>query len=400
MITLILGKPGAGKSHEAVESYVLPNIKKGRKIITNLPLNLEYIYSIFPEAKENDLIDIRMGANGTPYDAFSNANDFVDEWRDPKTGQGAFFIVDEAHFCLDSSLGVKKLKPVEDWFSLHRQHGADVVLITQTAKKITKRVLDMVELYIKLRKAGLFGGITSIFTKGGSENMYLKHYFSSLEKSEKPTKSERKTYKKSVHNCYKSHLMTNVVVQESNEFKVGKTALIKNTWYIWVILIMILYVVYKIFFSGESINPLEKKQPIEKSISQPVKKHTPSKSPKVKKGLVEKPLKKVKSVKGVKPLDNFNLSIQSSHYENNNIIFNLLVEDNNQELFNINSFQLKDMGYSVLTFGKGFDKNSCAIILKYKEETQYVFCKSEDKKSSSSLPSFGMSNSSGNENVN
>lgn len=380
MIHLILGKPGAGKSHEAVQTYVIPNLEKGRKIITNLPLNLEYLYSIYPEAEKNNLIVIKMGANGSPYDAFSSISDFDDDWRDPKTGQGAFFIIDEAHFCLDSALGQKKLKPIEDWFSTHRQTGSDVLLITQTAKKISKRVLDMVELYIKLRKAGLFGGFTSVFTKGGSENMYFKHSFSSLERNEKPIRSERKTYQKSIHNCYKSHLLSNAPVQENNDFRVGKIALVKNTWYIWLILILLCFVLYRVFF-GDSVNPMEQKKVDKKNIPQNVVSPKSPKSVDLKnnnKNKVIEKKKEKKTIKGVSPFDEFDIFIKSSYYNTARIIYTFSFEKDGEELFFLTSEELKDVQYSVFKFGKFPEHNPCVVILKYKEETEYIYCKKEE----------------------
>ncbi|MBI5918423.1 MAG: hypothetical protein HY849_03485 [Nitrosomonadales bacterium] len=43
MINLLLGPPGGGKSYEATVYHVLPALAKGRKIITNLPLDLDRI---------------------------------------------------------------------------------------------------------------------------------------------------------------------------------------------------------------------------------------------------------------------------------------------------------------------------------------------------------------------
>lgn len=408
MITLLLGKPGSGKSHEAVETYVLPNLKKGRKIITNLPLNETLIYEVFPDVKEKGLLEIKKGTDGQPYDAFSSPDDFIDEWRDEKTNQGAMIIVDEAHFCLDRNLSIKKLKPIEDWFSVHRQHGSDVVLITQTEKKITTRVLQMCEIFIRVRKLGLFGGVASVF-RGGADNMYIKHTLSSLDKGEKPIKSEQKKYKSSVHKFYNSHLMAGGAVVESNDFKVSKIALIKNTWWFWLICLMVLYLCYKIFLSGDSVNPFEppkKTAEISKSVGVP-----PSQNPKknIREVPTGSPFKKTtkikKSVKGVSPLKNFDLFIDGSYYENRNIIFSFLVEDPSFEQFKINTKQLYDMGYQVLTFGSGFDINPCIVIIKYlkTDETQYVYCKKQEEEinndSDNVLPDFSFSSIEDNEGV-
>ncbi|MBX5670353.1 zonular occludens toxin domain-containing protein [Pseudomonas aeruginosa] len=41
MINLILGQPGGGKSHEAVVYHVVPALNQGRKVITNLALDMD-----------------------------------------------------------------------------------------------------------------------------------------------------------------------------------------------------------------------------------------------------------------------------------------------------------------------------------------------------------------------
>ena len=40
-VNLLLGSPGSGKSYEAVAFHVLPSLQAGRKVITNLPLNVD-----------------------------------------------------------------------------------------------------------------------------------------------------------------------------------------------------------------------------------------------------------------------------------------------------------------------------------------------------------------------
>ena len=57
MINLLLGAPGGGKSYEAVVYHILPALEKGRKVITNLPLNIERIAAIDPAY--SDLIEKR-----------------------------------------------------------------------------------------------------------------------------------------------------------------------------------------------------------------------------------------------------------------------------------------------------------------------------------------------------
>ncbi|WP_277869797.1 zonular occludens toxin domain-containing protein, partial [Vibrio sp. 10N.261.52.A1] len=44
MITLIYGRPGTGKTYEAVKYHILPNLKLGNKVFTNIPINVSSEY--------------------------------------------------------------------------------------------------------------------------------------------------------------------------------------------------------------------------------------------------------------------------------------------------------------------------------------------------------------------
>jgi len=59
MIILLEGVPGSGMSYEAVAYHVIPALKAGRKVVTNLPLNVEAIRAVNPDWAE--LLEIRRG---------------------------------------------------------------------------------------------------------------------------------------------------------------------------------------------------------------------------------------------------------------------------------------------------------------------------------------------------
>ena len=43
MINSVVGRPRAGKSYESVIYHILPSAKEGRKVVTNIPVNLEKV---------------------------------------------------------------------------------------------------------------------------------------------------------------------------------------------------------------------------------------------------------------------------------------------------------------------------------------------------------------------
>ena len=50
-IVAYVGRPGSGKSYGVVENVVIPALKDGRKIITNIPLRRGYLSDDFPEGE-------------------------------------------------------------------------------------------------------------------------------------------------------------------------------------------------------------------------------------------------------------------------------------------------------------------------------------------------------------
>ncbi|MBF4327676.1 assembly protein, partial [Vibrio anguillarum] len=47
MIYAIVGRPRSGKSYESVVYHIIPAIKAGRKVVTNVSLNISYFQKVF-----------------------------------------------------------------------------------------------------------------------------------------------------------------------------------------------------------------------------------------------------------------------------------------------------------------------------------------------------------------
>ena len=164
MINLMLGQPGGGKSHEAVVFHLIPALKQGRKVITNLALVMEKFQAYYPEYCH--LIEIREPYTERYIDPktreegsrlvrpFSQESHYGDPWRQEETGTGPLYIIDECHLALP----VRGTPiEVEEWYSLHRHEGADVLLITQSYGKINRAIRDLVQVVYRCKKATAFG---------------------------------------------------------------------------------------------------------------------------------------------------------------------------------------------------------------------------------------------------
>jgi zona occludens toxin len=164
MINLLLGAPGGGKSYEAVVYHVLPALQRGRKVVTNLPLHVEAFAAI--DASFAPLIEVRTESlagrddEGVPVRVFAHVLDWSDPWRHAE-GFGPLYVVDECHMCLPKG---ETDRAVEEWFSMHRHHNVDVLLITQSYGKISQAIRDLVQMVYRVRKNVALGS-TSSYTR-------------------------------------------------------------------------------------------------------------------------------------------------------------------------------------------------------------------------------------------
>lgn len=209
MINLMLGQPGGGKSHEAVVFHLIPALKQGRKVITNLALVMDKFQAYFPEYCH--LIEIREPYTERYTDPktaqeasrlvrpFSQESHYGDPWRQEETGTGPLYIIDECHLALP----VRGTPiEVEEWYSLHRHEGADVLLITQSYGKCNRAIRDLVQVVYRCKKATAFG----------TNDRYIRKVQDGL-RGEVVNTSIRQ-YEKTYFGFWKSHTRSSAAVAE------------------------------------------------------------------------------------------------------------------------------------------------------------------------------------------
>lgn len=170
MINLLIGPPGGGKSYEAVVYHVLAAIQEGRKVITNLALNLDEFCRYEPRART--LIEIRnrqgSAAAGAQSWAFGHVDDYHTDWRDPATNRGPLFAIDECHKPLPRRSTFARDPvgtSVDEYYAEHRHTGADFLLMTQSYGKVSKAIIDQVQTTYRVKKATVFGDSSSYIRK-------------------------------------------------------------------------------------------------------------------------------------------------------------------------------------------------------------------------------------------
>lgn len=259
---MLVGQPGGGKSYEAVAYHVLPALAQGRKVITNLPLDIEAFRRI--DSSYPDLIVLRhtniekevqtskwnlfhrnfdKHTVKQVFRPFASIEDYGDDWRHPETGSGVLYVIDECHLCLPRARPGTATS-VEEWFSLHRHELADVLLITQSYGKVCKPICDMVQVLYRVKKATAFG----------ASNSYIRKVQDGIG-GEVVNTAIRK-YEKKYFGLYKSHTKSSEAGQElaAND--------IVPFWKRWPMIgaALCLLVVVGMLLSGTSINPLKQAQ--------------------------------------------------------------------------------------------------------------------------------------------
>lgn len=228
MINGVEGIPGSGKSYEATCFHVLVALQGGRKVITNLPLNVEMFAAIDPAYRA--LIEVRRrcqpirgtwdaarvdvdSGQGNAFDLFSDGHtedpsvsvslfghvwDYFSVWKHPKTGQGPLFVIDECHVPLPK---VGTDKQVIEWFKLSRHFNADVLLMTQSFRDMNPMIAGLLAILVKVRKADILGKADHYIRKvhGGYRGAVIS--------------TEQRKYEPQYFALYKSHTQGNSVME-------------------------------------------------------------------------------------------------------------------------------------------------------------------------------------------
>lgn len=350
MINLLLGPPGAGKSYEAVVFHILPAVLSGRKVITNLPVNVEAFREV---GADPSLIELRFACIENPK-PFSSPDDYGSEWRGDD-GIGPLYVIDECHKPLPKGM---TLRMVEEWYAEHRHETADVLLITQSYGKISQSIRDMVQVVYRVRKA----------TALGSDKRYIRKVQDGL-RGEVMNENIR-TYNPDRFGLYKSHTKTTGLATES------KASDIKPIWKHWSVMgamvlvpvgvVVVLWTASSMFFpeSDNAVEVVQAKPVTEKkeyvphnlrgqSVASPAAPEPPEKPEKIN-----------------HPFAGLGLHISAYlHSEaTNKTMYSISASQNGQRVFRMSDAELVKAGYTVKPV------TPCLIEVRYEKYQDYLTC--------------------------
>jgi len=170
MIELLEGVPGAGKSYHAVAEYLLPWVRKGRRL---------YVYV------DGFYLDRLAKFEGRPLEDLQQQ---ITPWTSggevlaglTRVEPGSAVFIDECQtiFRAQQKLNGEILR----WLETHRHYGIDVLLICQDYRQVTSGVTRVVEMTTKFRRLDRFGfkHRYQAFVRGNPEELEVIRGFTGI----------------------------------------------------------------------------------------------------------------------------------------------------------------------------------------------------------------------------
>lgn len=354
MINLLLGPPGAGKSYEAVVFHVLPALLKGRKVITNLPLQVE-IFAAY--GVDLDLIELRHSSIENPK-PFSMIDDYGSDWRGDG-GIGPLYVIDECHKPFPKGMTPRS---IEEWFAEHRHEGADCLLITQAYGKISQSIRDMVQVVYRVRKA----------TALGSDKRYTRKVQDGLRGE--VLNENLRVYNPKRFPLYKSHTKNNSAISEASASD------IKPIWKHWSVIgggLLIPVGLLAIALTAGDMFFKDSPQPSPEAVvsTSPeaylyVSDTVPSSSetlPDIASDIV---VPVPEPVKTKHPFSGLGLHISAYIHSDKKTLYSISASQNGQRVFRMTDSELKQAGYSMEFL------TPCLIKIKYDNYENWLTCDS------------------------
>ncbi len=195
MVVCFMGKPGSGKSYDAVVK-ILDNIKMGRRVYTNI--------DGFEDKKCQEYQKAFLGIGDYDYQTsvvYLNNEQIVHFWD--FVVPGSLVVVDEVHkWFSNREWDTPKNKTFASWVSTHRKQGYDLLLITQDIDKIDKHAKTSIDWTYEYRKV--------TFMSKYVKNTYLWYAYNDYEVTGKALKWGKKSYNKYIFMCYKSYVAKDI----------------------------------------------------------------------------------------------------------------------------------------------------------------------------------------------
>lgn len=200
-----VGMPGSGKSYDVVANQIMPALKAGRRVVTNIPLNMETLRQIVPDAVVDELPIEKI--QGDPPVLWEYAH------------KGCILIIDECWRLWPAGLKADKVpEPFKKLLAEHRHmvdadgNAMQIVLVTQDLSQIAMFARQLVEqtfAHTKLSHVGAAGSYRVDVYQGPRTGANLPR--------EQRLREILGRYDKSIFKLYQSHTMSESGKAGANE---------------------------------------------------------------------------------------------------------------------------------------------------------------------------------------
>ncbi len=376
MINGLEGIPGSGKSYEAVAYHILPALQAGRKVITNVPVDVERFAAIEPAYREllevrsrpmprigdwdpSDIANrpaFRLWADKLPEQApeaifpFGWVWDYRTDWRGPD-GRGPLFVIDECHVSLPRD---DTPDEVVQWFKLHRHYNADVLLMTQSFRDINQPIARLIGTLIRCRKADVLGD-----DKGYIRKVHAGYRGEVIQQG-------RRTYEPKFFALYKSHTQGKSVAETKAQDVTP--FLVKFNRIKWAVLALSLVAIVWAFWPKPDTNIFGSKivQPKQATSPAIVRTSTAATTPQAPASAASAPPPAPPKPKG--PLDAKLVSLTGIMSSDRRQVAVFAVSENGKRMFDVTHHELERAGYKWTQLGY------CFGWLEYEGERRPITC--------------------------
>ncbi len=239
-IIAFVGLPGSGKSYNVVSRVILPALRSGREIVTNIPLQ--------------NLADFDNPK--VTYFDIEKLKDDVEFFQNIKAG--AVYIFDEAQLLWAAGLKAHMINDLhKKFFSMHRHMvgesglSTEIVLVTQDLSNIANFFRQLVETTYRSSKLSVVG----------ASNRFKLEVYSGFVTGNKPSKQHllntfTGVYDKKVYRYYKSNTMAKDSIVSVKELRSdGNPSIFKTKKFIFIAIFAPLSLIYGIYNTVQFFNP-------------------------------------------------------------------------------------------------------------------------------------------------
>jgi hypothetical protein len=161
MIELLEGVPGAGKSYHAVAEYLLPWVRKGRRIYVYVD---GFYLDRLAKFEGVELEDLERQIT-----VWQSGIEVIQRLTSVEPGSAVFIDECQTVFRAQQKVSGEILR----WLETHRHYGIDVLLICQDYRQVTSGVTRVVEMTTKFRRLDRFGfkNRYQAFVRGNPEEL-------------------------------------------------------------------------------------------------------------------------------------------------------------------------------------------------------------------------------------